>query len=134
MAEVFITGARELIGAIDKITAEVDVASRQAVAEGARALQVQAKANASGRPGPNVVSGALRSGIVVEGPLRQGLGVFVAWVRSTVVYGRAIEEGHPRWKTGNKFPYLGPAYDFVTKVVLPQLFERAWAAAMRRGT
>lgn len=128
------TGARELTTAIDKIIADVDVASQQAVAEGAHALQAQAQRNASGRPGPNVVSGALRSGIVVDGPVRQGLGTFVAWVRSSVVYGRAIEEGHPRWKTGNKFPYLGPAYDFVTKVVLPQLFERAWAAAMRRGT
>jgi hypothetical protein len=26
-----------------------------------------------------------------------------------MVYARAVELGHPRWKPGVKYPYLGPA-------------------------
>jgi hypothetical protein len=134
VAETFFSGVTAWVAAVDKMLADVGVATGQAVAEGAAAIQTQARINASGRPGPNVRSGALRAGITVEGPLPQGFGGFIAYIRSTVRYGRAIEEGHPRWKTGNKFPYLGPAYTYVTNVALPVIFERAWARALRRGT
>jgi hypothetical protein len=132
MADVYFSGASAWNAAIDGVTADVEAATRSAVAEGAAVIQRQAKQNASGRPGPRVISGALRGGIVVDGPRPDGLGAFVARILSTVRYARAIEEGHPRWKTGNKFPYLGPAFDFARSVALPVIFERAWAAALKR--
>lgn len=126
-------GFREMQAAFDKIAAEVVAGTRAAVDEAAHLLQKQAQTNASGRPGPMVRSGALRRSIVVIGPEAAGPGTFVAHVGPTVVYGRAIEEGHPRWKSGVKYPYLGPAHDFVTRIALPVIFERHWGAALLVG-
>lgn len=71
-----------------------------------RAINVEsrAKINASGRPGPNVDTGRLRSSItweLVERP--DGL---VARVGTNVEYARYVEEGTDRSKP---YPYLVPA-------------------------
>ena len=60
-----------------------------------RAIQVEsaAKINASGRPGPNVITGRLRSSIHWT-PGEDGLGQFVD-VGTDVYYARWVEEGHP---------------------------------------
>jgi len=63
-----------------------------------------------GQP-PNRVTGALASSVHTE--LRQGFGTYYADVFPTMVYARALELGNPRWKSGVKYPYLGPAVDKV---------------------
>lgn len=61
-------------------------------------VESQAKINASGRPGPNVITGRLRSSIHTElGVDEQGL---YARVGSNVVYAGYVE---------NLYPYLRPA-------------------------
>lgn len=73
----------------------------------AAALRVQsaAKKNASGRPGPRVVTGRLRASIAF------GLGVddrgVYADIGTNVPYGRYLETGMTR--NGAKYPFLVPA-------------------------
>jgi len=77
-----------------------------------RALNVEsaAKLNASGRPGPNVDTGRLRSSItheILETP--DGL---VARIGSNVEYARYVEEGgDPPGSRGPGYPYLAPALE-----------------------
>lgn len=131
MAEAFVTGTAAALGAIDRLIADVAASTRAAVAEGAQLIQRQAQDNSSGRPGPNVVSGAHRAGIVVQGPTSDGPGSWVASVYPTMPYSRALEEGHPRWAAGVRYPYLGPAVMQVGPRLEP-LFDHAWSAAIRR--
>ncbi len=67
-------------------------------------VQNQAKINASGRPGPRVRTGRLRSSIAWE--LRTVNGVLVARVGTNVVYALPLETG---LRNGVKYPFLGPA-------------------------
>ncbi len=71
----------------------------------ALAIESRAKQNASGRPGPNVITGRLRSGILAQPPQRDALGVY-ADVASTVEYGGFVERGTER---ARPYPYLLPA-------------------------
>lgn len=76
-----------------------------------RAINVesQAKLNASGRPGPNVDTGRLRSSITWELVHRPG-GELVARIGSNVEYARYVEEGgDPAGSRGPGYPYLVPA-------------------------
>ena len=130
MADTYVTGGAQAAVAIDRLLARVDRATRQAVAEGAALLERQAKQNSSGRPGPNVQSGAHRSGIVTEGPTRAGSHSWQASVRPTMVYSRRLELGGGNWPAGVRFPYFEPAF----RSVLPRLgplFDRAYSGAVR---
>lgn len=72
-----------------------------------RAIRVEsaAKANASGRPGPNVDTGRLRSSISWRlGSDSQGV---YADIGTGVPYGRILELGLTR--NGRRFPFLEPA-------------------------
>jgi phage gpG-like protein len=76
-----------------------------------RAINVesQAKLNASGRPGPNVDTGRLRSSITWELAHRSD-GQLVARIGSNVEYARYVEEGgDPPRSRGPGYPYLVPA-------------------------
>jgi len=78
-----------------------------------RAINVesQAKLNASGRPGPNVDTGRLRSSITWELAHRPD-GTLVARVGSNVEYARYVEEGgDPPGSRGPGYPYLRPALE-----------------------
>lgn len=74
-----------------------------------RALNVesQAKLNASGRPGPNVQTGRLRSSITHE-LVKRDDGTLVARVGTNVEYARFVEEGTDR---APPYPYLRPALE-----------------------
>lgn len=71
-----------------------------------RAVQVtnQAKRNASGRPGPRVDTGRLRSSIAWE--LRTVNGQLIARVGTNVEYALPLETG---LRNGARYPFLGPA-------------------------
>ena len=74
-----------------------------------RAVRVesQAKANASGRPGPNVDTGRLRSSISWRlGEDSKGL---YADIGTGVPYGKNLETGDTR--NGRRFPFLEPALE-----------------------
>jgi hypothetical protein len=58
-------------------------------------------------PGPNTATTSLRDSIRSE--RRQGLGTYEMIVAPTVIYARAVELGNPRWKSGVRYPYMGPA-------------------------
>jgi len=76
---------------------------------GRRAIAVQsrAKLNASGRPGPNVDTGRLRSSISWR--LGQDSRGLYADIGTGVPYGRILELGLTR--NGRRFPFLVPALE-----------------------
>lgn len=78
-----------------------------------RAINVesQAKLNASGRPGPNVDTGRLRSSITYE-IVERAEGTLVARIGTNVEYARFVEEGgDPPGSRGPGYPYLKPALE-----------------------
>lgn len=105
------------------IEQRVDPTVRQAVADSAALVERRAKQNSSGRPGPNVLSGAHRAGIVTEGPTHLG-STWEARVGPTKIYSRALELGHPRWRRGVKYPYMEPAVEWA-RAQVAELFRRA---------
>lgn len=67
-------------------------------------VESQAKLNASGRPGPRVRTGRLRSSITWE--LRQEPTGLVARIGTNVHYALPLEQG---LRNGVRYPFLGPA-------------------------
>lgn len=120
--------------AIDDLVARVKAAGEIAVARGAAAIEAAAKVNASGRPGPNVVTGTLRRSIHTKGPTSTGTG-YMAQVGPSVIYGRRIELGfHGTDSLGRNYnqqsyPYLRPALETVGPR-LEAIMAQAWAEAI----
>lgn len=141
---VRIIGLHEFEAAMTKMVADVEAVTRAAVVEGAHAIEAAAKKRATGparwrkgvnyprEGGPGVVTGALRRSIMVVGPLRTGVGGFRALVGPTVVYGRAIELGHPRWQRSGGYPYMAPGLADALAGPLTNIFQRRWAGAIGR--
>ena len=103
-----ITNLQDVLNSFEKTEDTVELAVQYAITMAALAVERQAKVNASGRPGPNVQTGNLRRSITTKA--QKGFGdTYEAEVSATMVYSRAVEFGHPRWKPGVKYPYLGPA-------------------------
>lgn len=99
----------EVLSGVKRTDAEIDEAVGYAVYRTALAVEDKAKENASGRPGPNVITGSLRRSITAS-PVRKGFsGQYTATVSAFMEYARAVEEGRPDWKPGVKYPYLRPA-------------------------
>jgi len=67
-------------------------------------VQNRAKLNASGRPGPRVNTGRLRSSITSV--IEEDRGAPVARVGTNVHYGRYLETG---LRNGARYPFLEPA-------------------------
>lgn len=76
---------------------------------------------------PNRRTGYLIRSIYTE--LKHEPGSYVANVFPTALYGRALELGNPKWKSGVKYPYMKPAFDFV-KPQATRIFEKAFAKKM----
>ena len=93
-----------------------DQATRQAVADGAALIQRRAMQNSSGRPGPNVVTGAHRRGIAVSGPRRVGTW-WEAGIGPTMVYSGVLER---------RYPYLAPAFSWARGGPLAAVIVRHW--------
>lgn len=71
----------------------VAAAAPAAVDAGLHEIERAAKRNASGRPGPNVVTGTLRRSIQVQPARPVGSGTWSGSVGPTVVYARIQEQG-----------------------------------------
>jgi len=107
-AETEIEGLEELERKLDPREL-IGEPARTALTKAAIIVQNQAKLNASGRPGPNVVTGRLRSSISFEidaAPVPS-----FAKVKTNVIYAIPLEFGNPRWKSGVKYPFLYPALE-----------------------
>jgi hypothetical protein len=96
--------------AFERISKAVEKATPAVVVKAAKVIQTQAKSNASHRPGPKVITGALRNSILVmggpgpqSGPPNVALPVaqyrWSSIIAPTIIYGRIQELG------GNVYPH-----------------------------
>lgn len=116
--------------ALDAMADRADAATRQAVTDGAALIERRMKQNSSGRPGPNVQSGAHRRSIVTEGPSRVG-NTWEARIGPTMIYSRRLELGGGNWPAGLKFPYAEPAIEWARNGPIGEVFRRHWAGVHR---
>lgn len=111
----------QVLAGLDMTEKKVNDAARYAIGMAAAAVERQAKKNANTGthprgaghipgtgPGPNVQTGNLRRSIYSQTKIGFE-GSYIAEVGATMVYARAVEMGHPKWKPGVKYPYLVPA-------------------------
>lgn len=130
-------GVREFVAALDRMSTAMTEAGGPAVAAAAKVLQAEAKAQASGRPGPNVISGDLRSSIVIDGPSRRTPWSWEALVGPTTRYGRRIELGFRGTDSLGRhfdqppYPFLSPAFTAATEAMFTAC-RASWAAAWGR--
>ena len=143
MAVVIIRNLSDVMAGWDKLEKNMMYAAEHAISMAGMAIERQAKINANtgvhprGQghipgtgPGPNVVTGNLRRSIRTD--VRYGFGNYIAIVGAYAEYARAVELGSPRWKSGVKYPYLGPAADSLRKNgTLNRVFSQAFARKMR---
>lgn len=108
-ARISITNLSDVLAGFDATEDKIELAVQYAISMTGLAVERQAKVNASGRPGPNVQTGNLRRSITTSAVTQGFQGMYAVDVSATMVYARAVELGHPRWKPGVKYPYLGPA-------------------------
>lgn len=129
------TGIPEFAAALTRTVERASAEARAAVAEAAGELEKAAKQNASGRPGPNVVTGTLRRSITHDPITPWGVGGWQTKVGPTVIYGRRIELGfHGVDSIGRNynqgpFPYFAPAFESV-RTRIPAIYAKHWAAAL----
>ena len=102
-----VTNLNDVLSSFAATEDKLELAIEYAITMAGLAVERQAKMNASGRPGPNVQTGNLRRSLTTKA--QKGFDSYEAEVSATMVYARAVELGHPRWKPGVKYPYLGPA-------------------------
>jgi hypothetical protein len=141
---IVVKNLKEVLAAIDATEDKLERAAQQGIAQAGLAIQRKAQANANTGthprgmghlpgtgPGPNVVTGALRRSIRTS--VIRGFGdLYVATVGPTVEYARAVELGHPRWKSGVKYPYLEPAaLELIRNGTVRRVFIGAVKAGLR---
>lgn len=141
---IVVKNLKEVLAAIDATEDKLERAAQQGIAQAGLAIQRQAQKNANTGthprnqghlqgtgPGPNVVTGALRRSIRTS--VIRGFGdLYVATVGPTVEYARAVELGHPRWKSGVKYPYLEPAaLELIRNGTVRRVFIGAVKAGLR---
>jgi hypothetical protein len=131
-ARITITNLADVLAGFDNKEEELNLAVQYAIGVTGLAVERQAKQNASGRPGPNVQTGNLRRSITTSKP-EKGFGTtYTVDVSATMVYSRAVELGHPRWKPGVKYPYLGPAANRLqANGTLARVFSNALGSRLR---
>ena len=108
-ARITITNLSDVLAGFDATEDKIELAVQYAIAMTGLAVERQAKVNASGRPGPNVRTGNLRRSITTSSVQKGFTNLYSVNVSATMIYARAVELGHPRWKPGVKYTYLGPA-------------------------
>ena len=131
-ARITVANLSEVLAGLQAQETRVDGAVQYAIQMAGLAVERQAKQNASGRPGPNVRTGNLRRSITTSMPIKGFEGRYTITVSATMVYARAVELGHPKWKPGVKYPYLGPAANTLkANGTLNRVFTGAFASRIR---
>ncbi len=128
-------GVDAWLGAAERVIARVSAEGRAAVAEAGAEMEKLAKQNASGRPGPNVITGTLRRSIRHSPVVPYGIAGWSTDIGPSVVYGRRIELGFhgadSRGRPYNQgpFPYMAPAHASVV-ARLPAIYAAHMRAAL----
>lgn len=131
-ARISITNLSDVLAGFDATEDKIELAVQYAITMTGLAVERQAKVNASGRPGPNVQTGNLRRSITTSAVQTGFQGMYAVDVSATMVYARAVELGHPRWKPGVKYPYLGPAAsNLQSNGTLARVFTTNFASRLR---
>jgi hypothetical protein len=135
VADIEWVGVPEFTAALQRVGVAARAAARAGVVEAAAEIERQAKMNASGRPGPDVVTGTLRRSISTTAIKPWGLMGWEAGIGPTVIYGRRIELGfHGADSRGRHFdqpgyPYMRPAFQSVGPRVR-EIWRRNMQAAL----
>lgn len=143
MAAIIIRNLGQVLSGLTEFERQLERAGELALTQAALAVERQAKLNADTGthargeghipgtgPGPNVVTGTLRRSISTE--TRYGFGSYIATVGPSVEYARSVELGSSRWKSGVRYPFLGPAVGYMVKSgTLNRVFTLNFARLMR---
>lgn len=130
--KIEITNLNDVLASFNETEDKFEQAVQYAIGMTGLAVERQAKLNASGRPGPRVRTGNLRRSIMTKALPKGFGGLYSVEVSATMVYARAVEFGHPRWKPGVKYPYMGPAADKLsTNGTLSRVFTTALTSRVR---
>lgn len=130
--KISVTNLQDVLAGLNAKEAQIDEAVGYAIGRAALLIETRARENASGRPGPNVRTGNLRRSITARPPKKGFGGNYEAEVQATMVYARAVELGRAEWKSGVKYPYLGPAArDSQANGSLSMEFTMALASRLR---
>ena len=131
-ARITITNLSDVLAGFNTTQDKLENAVQDAIAMAGARVESQAEKNASGRPGPNVRTGNLRRSITSSKVNTGFSGLYSVDVSATMVYARAVELGNPRWKSGVKYPYLGPAANSLqSNGTLSRVFTTALASRLR---
>ena len=145
MSAVIIRNLSDVLAAFNLTEDRLEKAVEEAVKVAGLAIQRQAMKNADTGvhkrgepripgtgPGPNRVSGNLIRSMNTR--TEKGFNTYKAVVGNGAVYARAVELGHPRWKPGTRYPYLGPAaIELARNGTIDRTFTGALTRAIRRG-
>jgi hypothetical protein len=121
VTSVRIEGGAQFERALAAELRRVEQATARATGDAGLLMERQAKLNATGRPGPRVVTGNLRRRTQAHATRREGAFVWSCLVDSTAFYAGYLDP--------EPYPFFTPAYDFMG-ARMPPLFQRAWAAAL----
>lgn len=133
--EILWEGVNEFRAQLERMGIDAMAEARAAVVEAAGEVEKQAKQNASGRPGPNVVTGTLRRSITMGVVTPWGVRGWATRVGPTVIYGRRIELGFTgtdsRGRSYNQpaYPYFRPAMQTVAPRIA-EIYQRHMRAAL----
>lgn len=124
--EVVTVGEREAELAYEAITIRLEAGAREAVELVAGEFTTRAKEHASGRPGPNVITDTLRSGIAPSTPMPDGFGDWEAEVSTSddAPYAEYVEDGTSH---APAYEFFQPAHDEV-EMAVTAYFEAMMAA------
>lgn len=113
MSMVF-EGVHAFDAALERMVAAADAAGREIVTKGGHIIEAKAKRRASGRPGPNVITGSHRRSFTVGNVVREGFGVWRSDTGPTMIYSRRLELGFQQVDSSGRvfntpaYPSLGP--------------------------
>ncbi|MGW5123313.1 hypothetical protein ACWEQ7_04460 [Streptomyces sp. NPDC004069] len=143
-------GLTELFGAMERMAASLNVATRTATVQASHLLereikqQLSTSSHAKGTPTPSspgdppsLITGTLRRSISVKGPHPLGMGRWEAEIGPTAVYGRIQELGGVTGRGGATVlparPYVKPAFEkLAASGALSRLYHSAWRTAIAR--
>ena len=130
-----ILGLSEFGAALSRVTAELDVASKRAIARAAAEVEKDAKVNASGAPGPEVVTGTARRGVSHNPVHRVGLFGWQTEVGPTVIYSRRLDLGFVGTDSLGRIynqqprPFFTPAWQKNIRRAIA-IYAEEWAKAL----
>jgi hypothetical protein len=139
-----IRGFPEFTRAIAAMAARVEAANAVGVMQMAHLVERNIKQQITGGhpkgtktgavPGgpPQNITGTLRRSITASGPEILPLGGARAEVGPSVIYGRHVELGGPRWPAGVSYPYVKPGLEAAMRGdEMRRIATAAWAKGIR---